>query len=625
MVTEHPSPSPPRGGAGGRNGPPHTTTASTGTTSHQNANPVTENTSTVTTTTRPTTPGRIRPTRCEKKKLGQITSLNVVSLNCQGSPGAFRALEALGLETLESDNESPYDSASPKNITQAGNSTHHIIMLQEVSLAESQEMNFRICARQNGYRTHYLRGLEVKKQTQGTTDVHQGGVAILVKRDLPQRYLASNQQGRAQCLSVWTCGWLMVTSYCPYGDRAKANSDHADVFRSVMHQSSIDNWKEKWIWGADHNAPYATSLAANTAEVANGTRIPMDGENPWHPENFRPTRWAVGGRCVDHFISNAPKKVTNAYLNTKDYISDHMALEVTVQVDQGSQRTITQLERTAAYLKPESILTEEWRTHLAVAFDRSHAADLANMLNIELPEDLDEAREVCEEEWQMFNEVTERMCRKATLHVLNKLNQQVNGPYDSHEDPETTAVKHQDIKQLTNRLRSHEAKGGTGSTAESTMNPARRSSENEIRTTMRRHRLARLYEIIRGLKESERIHPLNEELARTITRARGTDTPSMSQDQVLLWAEKEIIREKKEAEKAAIADTNMAIAHWKKKIRTNWQTVGKYLKKETTASPDVTHKGVTLTTNQTVCDAIKDHAETLLAAKHAKMEANGTK
>ena len=544
-------------------------------------------------------------------KSKQVKQLKVAMINVGGAPGAWRALEALGHEYVEQQEEEQHDwdEQGAGDYSGAKDEDADIILIQELRMEDGEASALSNSAKKKGYRMHYAKG-EVKQIGREFT---RGGVATFVKQSLAQRRKAVVTKGLAQCLTVWVCGWVVLNSYAPPG--VEAMGDHEWVLQESMLSIRLSE-NESWLWGADHNELPGDSGVAAIAAAWGGVRAESEGERYLEETEFRSTRWS-GQKSIDHYYTNHRRAVGDTEQWREKKISDHICLKTTIKVGHGYRRDITQLKRTASYAKLDSIEKDTWREALAGAWAR---IDHNTLLQLVERQECD--ANTAEEEWDQFNAELQEMCREAVRGVMEKTELYLE-EQGSQLGEEEQAALHADIELLRNKLRTKVPKGGTGTTETKEQDKNRLESEQQIQTKARRKRLARLFEAKNVLRERDTLETLTREQKNTVVKVRGGLGTEAGRDTIYVWICEEIKKEHKEADKAEAARNKTNIDAWRKRVQTSWEAVGRFLKKEATAAPDVTEKGRPLETREEVCQAIERHACSLPKKKKEKMKGRG--
>ena len=135
-------------------------------------------------------------------------------INTQGYPGTGRAIYAYG-----------------------GENASDIILMREINTTEGDRKGIENKARKHGYRVYFATGHETRKGTEKS----KGGVATLVKKDLPQKMLNIEIEGEAQGLAIWTCGWYVISTYSPPG----TSEDHATCVQNMMAKLQLSDENKK--------------------------------------------------------------------------------------------------------------------------------------------------------------------------------------------------------------------------------------------------------------------------------------------------------------------------------------------------------------------------------------------
>ena len=127
----------------------------------------------------------------------------------------------------------------------------------------------------------------------------------------------------ATCLAVWFAGWNVFNSYTPPNEERDAQQEHGVVMTNMLVKLKPRCGKDKWLWVGDQNATCENSVAIMIAERWRGNRINLKGEEAHNEEGpiRKATRWGTPmhtGGAVDHIVSNAPRKLKEADLRTKE-------------------------------------------------------------------------------------------------------------------------------------------------------------------------------------------------------------------------------------------------------------------------------------------------------------------
>ena len=213
--------------------------------------------------------------------------LEVWSVNTQGDSGAWAVLRL---------KESP-----------------DVWLLQETWFNDSGAAAFRRTAHSKGYVAYTQNGV---LQGRGVNQ-RNGGVAVLIKRGLVQRFAAQFNQEDSQGIFVWVQGLFLGSIYSPPYEHCIHGATSG--FVDAMVQANVKP-SNSWFFGGDFNEVPGDSLMAETVQALNGSLSTLG----------KPTRFE-GRREIDWFCSNCPHMVSQVS-SPEVVIGDHLILGVTVDV-----------------------------------------------------------------------------------------------------------------------------------------------------------------------------------------------------------------------------------------------------------------------------------------------------
>ena len=186
-----------------------------------------------------------------------------------------------------------------------------------------------------------------------------GGVAILVRKELDQKFAFSKCGDHSQSLFVWINGCIFGSVYAPPHEDSPAEA--AAQFLDFQVSCEIPIFAQ-WFIGGDFNEIPGKSHFEDTCSAWHGTSVCL-GE---------PTRWE-GHREIDFFITSFPEgssKVSSLPFK----VSDHKILSITFQCPSHTKETVRYKKGTAPSI-PDSCTSEAWRNALSTAWeqvDREH-------------------------------------------------------------------------------------------------------------------------------------------------------------------------------------------------------------------------------------------------------------
>ena len=244
-------------------------------------------------------------------------SLKVITFNCQGGAGAWRYLNLASQDV-------------------------DVACLQEVAFTKSQAKGFIKAARAKGFNFYFQEGCV------GADARNVGGVGILARRCLPQRFGCQNGDEFAQTMFIWVNGILFGSIYAHPKESSPAQA--SGFFLEAMAQLSVQQ-SACWCVGGDFNEIPQQSQFVEVARAVNGTCV----------HSNQPTRW-VGPRELDYFLTNRPDLCANVGLPDLK-LSDHRIVAMTLHVPVLAPTTASLLKG-PKLVKPDNISADVWRQAL---------------------------------------------------------------------------------------------------------------------------------------------------------------------------------------------------------------------------------------------------------------------
>ena len=212
-----------------------------------------------------------------------------------------------------------------------------IWLLQETWFRENNARAFARSARERGYSAYF-------QHSQG----QHGGVAVLVRRGIPQRFASKFDSSDSQGVFVWVQGLFIGSIYSPPHEHCSqgASSGFVEALISARVQDS-----HAWLIGGDFNEIPSDSLFQEVSESLGGCLATLGA----------PTRWK-GSREIDWFCTHncAVSKVWSP----KIVISDHLILCTSAQVP-SPRPTRGILPKGPIFLCPSDCSTDDWQENLS--------------------------------------------------------------------------------------------------------------------------------------------------------------------------------------------------------------------------------------------------------------------
>ena len=253
----------------------------------------------------------------------------MISCNTQGAEGAWSFYRNL-------------DSFSPPP---------DVILLQEISFSLSHASSFRSSLLKSSFNLYFQQGTSNRRRVNGNK--LSGGVAILVRKDLDQKFAFSKCGDFSQSIYVWVNGCIFGSVYAPpYADSpAEAAAQFLD-----LHVSCEVPCSSPWFIGGDFNEEPGQSHFENICSAWHGSAVRL-GE---------PTRWN-GRREIDFFITNHPEAAST--VKSLDFvIGDHKILSSSFLCPSRTSETFS-YRRGPKFPKPDSCEPEVWRDLVSHAWD----------------------------------------------------------------------------------------------------------------------------------------------------------------------------------------------------------------------------------------------------------------
>ena len=203
--------------------------------------------------------------------------------------------------------------------------------------------------------------------------LNKGGVAVLVRKEIPQRFGHRFNFRDSQGLFIWVCGLFIGSIYSP------PHAQHATCtgFMESLVAAKIDP-SHNWSIGGDFSEIPGDSIVQEFAETIGGTSTSLGS----------PTRWK-GQREIDWFCANCPL----AKVGSPDLVlSDHRILSTSigVPIPRPSRGVIP---KGPTFVCPDSI-SDDWQNRLEQEWER-----VAGILN--LSDTLEDVTSV-QEKWDVL-------------------------------------------------------------------------------------------------------------------------------------------------------------------------------------------------------------------------------
>ena len=288
------------------------------------------------------------------KRVGEASNpgpLSICSLNCQGENGARSVLT----------DHPPID----------------IWFLQETWFSGDKARAFRRSAYAHGYVAYTQDGpSEARGENTGS-----GGVAVLVRRGLPQRSASQFYSRESQGIFVWVQGIFVGSIYAPPYE-ASPQAACAGFMEAMISANVKDT--NHWLVGGDFNEVPTDSAFAELIETLGG-KLSLLG---------RPTRFQ-GRREVDFFGSNCSHLVGEV-VSPDLVFSDHRILSTTLDISVSrSWRGV--LPRGTRFARPAGVSPDAWREKLRLAWD-------ATKLQLNIADSLYSPESSAQDKWDSFQE-----------------------------------------------------------------------------------------------------------------------------------------------------------------------------------------------------------------------------
>jgi exonuclease III len=246
-----------------------------------------------------------------------VDSLRIATFNCQGGSGAWRFL-----------NQASDD--------------FDVACLQEVSFTSSQVKGYIKAARAKGFNFYFQVGCAgAKNQT-------VGGVGILARRNLPQRFGCQNGDEFAQTIFIWANGVFFGSLYAHPKEASPAQARF--FFLDALARCAVQP-SACWCVGGDFNETPLQSQMVEVARAVNGNCVRTN----------QPTRW-VGSRELDFFSTNRPDLSSNVS-SPSIKLSDHRIVSMTLDVPALAAKTAS-FQNGPRLNRPDHVDPDRWREAL---------------------------------------------------------------------------------------------------------------------------------------------------------------------------------------------------------------------------------------------------------------------
>ena len=226
-----------------------------------------------------------------------------------------------------------------------------VALLQEVSFNPSEAAAFSRYLRKKEFSFYYQKGSPNRRQGNGCS----GGVGLLVRKTLPQRFAFADGDQEAQSLFVWVGGVLFGSIYAPPTEESPARA--AAMFLDALISCNVQA-SATWCVGGDFNEVPSHSHFEDVAGAMHGSVCGLGA----------PTRWD-GNREIDFFLVNRPD-LASAVSSLALKLSDHKILQTQLAVSVQSPTTAS-LQKGPDLTKPTHVESEQWREVVEKAWEQT--------------------------------------------------------------------------------------------------------------------------------------------------------------------------------------------------------------------------------------------------------------
>ncbi|CAL1138292.1 unnamed protein product [Cladocopium goreaui] len=226
-----------------------------------------------------------------------------------------------------------------------------VALLQEVSFNPSEAAAFSRYLRKKEFSFYYQKGSPNRRQGNGCS----GGVGLLVRKTLPQRFAFADGDQEAQSLFVWVGGVLFGSIYAPPTEESPARA--AAMFLDALISCNVQA-SATWCVGGDFNEVPSHSHFEDVAGAMHGSVCGLGA----------PTRWD-GNREIDFFLVNRPD-LASAVSSLALKLSDHKILQMQLAVSVQSPTTAS-LQKGPDLTKPTHVESEQWREVVEKAWEQT--------------------------------------------------------------------------------------------------------------------------------------------------------------------------------------------------------------------------------------------------------------
>ena len=296
------------------------------------------------------------------------THLLITSINLQGVPGAWRAINTL---------------------------TDRILLLQDTPFQKEELRVFMNTAKRRHWKVYHA-------ETSKTSGRPNGGVTTLIPAHLRQQALTTSS---GNLLITMIQGVAVINSYA----FPAQVQEHTHTIQQTLVEHGLDNIP--WLIAGDHNETPETSLLHAVTSMAQPCNIIKTGES---------TRWE-GNSELDWFLTNRPTQFSASFLDKKDKISDHIAVNLWMSHLQAPSFTY-RLRPQPKWNPPTFVNEDQWRKTLEKTWCKHLSTGEAKFLH-DLPKNID-----VNKEWTSFMNLLSKVYKEATrataVHIRSQANEQ---------------------------------------------------------------------------------------------------------------------------------------------------------------------------------------------------------
>ena len=264
-----------------------------------------------------------------------------------------------------------------------------IWLLQETWLTDSKATAFRRFAYSKGFVAYTQNGAA----RAGASQTGCGGVAVLVRRGLSQKFGAQFSKDDCQGIFVWVQGLFVGSLYAPPHEHCPQIACAGFIDAMVAANVKPTN---KWFIGGDFNETPSDGLFSEVMPAIGGSISGLG----------KPTRFE-GNREIDFFCSNCAE-VVGGVTSPDMVLSDHRILETTVEIPvMRPFRGV--IPKGPRFTCPSDCSSDAWRDRLSSAWGQAK-----EQLGFE--QVLADSGKSVQEKWDHF-QATLRCCFLTALHA----------------------------------------------------------------------------------------------------------------------------------------------------------------------------------------------------------------